>query len=125
MEFQQKEGVMICSLCGEKAAYLPSEGRLILEKDNEKKIITAKNYRTHLCSIEVTGRNKDVSKIAREFPCLTRESIVRQKDKQHLDQYHFLLQLQLQKTIPTKDILIISREKKRQRGDQTGIVSRL
>ena len=28
--FRQKEGVMICSLCGEIIGYLPCEGRLIL-----------------------------------------------------------------------------------------------
>ena len=77
LEFQQKEGVMICSLCGEKAAYLPCEGRLLLEKDTEKNIITAKHYGTHSCPIEVKGRRKDVSKIAKEFSCLTRESMVR------------------------------------------------
>ena len=125
LEFQQKEGVMICALCGEKAAYLPCGGRLILDKDTEKKIITAKHYGTHSYPIEVKGCNKDVSKIAKEFPRLTRESIVRQKRDSTSTNYHFLLLLQLQKTIPTKHILIISRENKRQRGDQTGIVTRL
>ena len=116
---------MICALCGEKAAYLPCGGRLILDKDTEKKIITAKHYGTHSYPIEVKGCNKDVSKIAKEFPRLTRESMVRQKRDSTSTNYHFLLLLQLQKTIPTKHILIISREKKRQRGDQTGIVTRL
>ena len=84
LEFQQKEGVVICSLCGEKAAYLPCEGRLILEKDTEKKIITAKHYGTHLCPVEVKGRSKDVSKISKGFPHLTRESMIRQKVQQQL-----------------------------------------
>ena len=39
LEFQQKESVMIFSLCGEKAAYLPCEGRLILEKDTAVKFL--------------------------------------------------------------------------------------
>ena len=46
LEFQQKEGVMISSLYGEETAYLLYRGRLILEKDTEKKIITAKHYGT-------------------------------------------------------------------------------
>ena len=126
MEFQQKEGVVICSLCGEKAAYLPCEGRLILGKDTEKKIITAKHYGTHLCPIEVKGRSKDVSKISKGFPHLTRESMIRQKVQQQLEQSSFSAAVtSAQKTIPTKHILIISREKKRRRGDQTGVVSRL
>ena len=54
------------SLCGEKVAYLPYEGRLILEKDTEKKIITAKPYGTQKCPIEVKGRGNYVSKIAKE-----------------------------------------------------------
>ena len=61
---------MICSLCGEQVAYLPCGGRLILEKDTEKKTIT-KHYRTHSCPIEVKGRSSnDASKIAQEFPHL-------------------------------------------------------
>ena len=86
LEFQQKEGVMICFLCGEKGAYLPCEGRLILEKDAEKKIITAKHYGTHSFPIEVKGRSKDFSKISKEFPRLTWESMVRQKVQQRLEQ---------------------------------------
>ena len=71
LEFKQKEGVMIGSLCGEKDAYLPCEGRLILEKDVEKKIITAKHYGTHSFPIEVKGRSKDFPKISKEFSRLT------------------------------------------------------
>ena len=85
LEFQQKEGAMICSLCGENAAYLPCEGRLILEKDTEKKIVTAKHYGTHSCPIEVKCRSKDVSEITKKFPRLTRESMVRQKVQQQLE----------------------------------------
>ena len=89
LEFQQKGGVMIFSLFGEKAAYLPCEGRLILEKDTEKNIITAKKNGTHSCPIEVKGRNKDVSDIAKRFACLTGESMVRQKVQQQLEQSSF------------------------------------
>ena len=77
LDFQQKEGVMMCSLCGEKAEYLHRDGRLILEKDNQKKIITAKHYGTHSCPIAVKDHSKDVSKIAKKFPRLTRESLAR------------------------------------------------
>ena len=80
---------MICPLCGERAAHLPCEGQLILEKDTQEKIITAKHYGTHSCAIEVKGRSKDVSKIAKEFPCLTRGSMVRQKVQQQLEQSYF------------------------------------
>ena len=89
-------------------------------------IITAKHYGTHLCPVEVKGRSKDVSKISKGFPHLTRESMVRQKVQQQLEQSSFSAAVtSAQKTIPTKHILIISREKKRRRGDQTGVVSRL
>ena len=71
LEFQQKGGVMIFSLCGEKAAYFPCEGRLILEQDTKKNIITAKKNGTQSYPIEVEGRNKDVSEIAKRFHCLT------------------------------------------------------
>ena len=49
---------MICSLCDEKASYLPCKGRMMLKKDTEKKIITAKNYRMHSGRTEVKGRSK-------------------------------------------------------------------
>ena len=49
---------MICSLCDEKASYLPCKGRMMLKKDTEKKIITAKHYRMHSRRIEVKGRSK-------------------------------------------------------------------
>ena len=73
------EGLKICSLCREKAENLTSEGRYILDKDTEKNIIIAKHYEMHSCHIEVTRRSKDIIKIAKEFPRLTRESMVRQK----------------------------------------------
>ena len=40
----------------------------------------------HSCHIEVISRSKDIIKIAKEFPRLTRESMVRQKGKQQLEQ---------------------------------------
>ena len=52
-------------------------------------IITAKHYGTHPYPIEGKGRSKDVSKIAREFPRLTWESIVRQKVQRQLEQSSF------------------------------------
>ena len=80
---------MICSLYGEKAAYLPCRGWQILEKDTEKKIFTAKYYGTHSCPIEVKGCSKDVFKITKEFPSLTREIMVRQIVEQQLQQSSF------------------------------------
>ena len=70
----------------EKAAYLPGGRRLILEKDTEKKIIKAKHYGTHSCPVQVKSRNKNASKLAKAFPRLTRESMVRQNVQQQLKQ---------------------------------------
>ena len=80
---------MICSLCGEKATYLPYKGRLILEKDIEKKISKNKHYAKHPCPIEVNNRSKDISKIAKDFPHLTRENMIRQKVQQQHEQSSF------------------------------------
>ena len=60
-----------------KSWILHRDERLILEKDNQKKIITAKHYGTHSCPIAVKDHCEDVSKIAKKFPRLTRESLAR------------------------------------------------
>ena len=56
---------MICSLCDEKASYLPCKGRMMLKKDIEKKIITAKHYRMHSRRIDVKGRSKFLAYLAK------------------------------------------------------------
>ena len=89
LEFQPKEGVIICSLCGEEAAYLSCKGRLILDKDTEKKIGTAKDDGMDSFPTEVKIRSKDVSKTVKELPCLTRGTMVRQKVQQQLKQSSF------------------------------------
>ena len=40
----------------------------------------------HSCHIEVIRHSKDIIRIAKEFPRLTRESMVRQKGQQQLEQ---------------------------------------
>ena len=54
-----------------------------------EKVITAKHSGTHSRPTEVKNRSKDVSKIAKEFARLTRESMVRQKMQQQLERSSF------------------------------------
>ena len=114
LEFQQKAGVMTCSLCGEIAAYLPCGGRLILEKNTKKK-----HYGTHPFPIEVKGRSKRAFKIAKEFPRLTRESMIRQRAQQQLEQSTFSVAVATTKNYTDKTYIdnINRKEKKKRRPD--------
>ena len=55
-------------------------------KAYRQKIITVKHHGTHSYPIELKSRSKYVSKVAKEFPCLTRESMITQKVQQQFKQ---------------------------------------
>ena len=70
VEFQTKDDQAICALCGDQAAFIP----------------ICKHYGIHSCLLKQIGRNKDAEDIARSFPWITRESFIRQKVQQELEE---------------------------------------
>lgn len=76
---------MTGSLC-EKNCMITLWATAGIIKAYRQKIITVKHYGTHSYPIELKSRSKYVSKVAKEFPCLTRESMVTQKVQQQFKQ---------------------------------------
>ena len=119
VEFQKKDDQTICSLCGDQAAFIPCTGRLTLEKETNVKKITCKHYGTHPCLLERKGRNKDVEDIARSFPRVTRESFIRQKVQQKLEENSFRDAVETAKSLTDKTFIdnVRRKEKSRRRPD--------
>ena len=57
-----------------------------MKKTRLRKKITCKDYGRHSCLLKQIGRNKDAEDIARSFPWITRESFIRQKVQQELEE---------------------------------------
>ena len=106
-------------LCGDQAAFIPCAGRLILEKDTIAKKITCKHYGMHSCLLERKGRNKNAEEIARSFLLVTRESFIRQKVQQELEEHSFRDAVETAKSLTDKTFIdnIRRKEKSRRRPD--------
>ena len=117
--FKKKYDQTICSLRGDQAAFIPCRGRFILEKDTNVKKITCKHYGTHSCLLERKGRNKDAEDIARSFPWATRESFIRQKVQQELEENFFRDAVETAKSLTDKTFVdnVRRKEKSRRRRD--------
>ena len=104
-------------MCGDQAAYIPCTGRLILQKDTIAKKITCKHYVIHSCLLERKDRNKDAEDIARSFPRVTRESFIRQKVQQELEENSFRDAKETAKSLNDKTFIgNIRRKEKSRRG---------
>ena len=71
--------IVLCSHCGNQAAFIPCQARLILEQDLKKKEVTCKHHGEHTCPKEILGRKENIDKLAEKFPRVTREALIRQQ----------------------------------------------
>ena len=103
----------------DQAALIPCTGRLILEKETIAKKVLCKHYGTHSCLLERKGRNKDAEDIARSFPRVTRESSIRQKVQQDLEENSFCDAVETAKSLTDKTFIdnVRRKEKSRRRPD--------
>ena len=120
VEFQKKDGQTICSLRGDQAVFKPCTGRLILEKDTIVRKIICKHYGTRSCLSKGKGRSKDAEDIARSFPRVTRESFIRQKVQQELEENSFRDAVETAKSLTDKTFKdsVKRKEKSRKRPDR-------
>ena len=84
-DFERSNNQTLCSICGTEAAFIPCESRLILEQDLNNNKVTCKHFGTHSCPVRVDGRKEGVEKLAKEFPRVTREGLIRQQVQNSLE----------------------------------------
>ena len=73
-----------------------------MKKTRLRKKITCKHYGIHSCLLEQICRNKD---IARSFPWVTKESFVRQKVQQELEENSFRDAVETAKSLTDKTFI--------------------
>ena len=83
---------MCCKVCTAPADLIPCDGRLCLEKNISKKIITVKHYGEHTCTeVSVSGRShkEKIESLIATVPKISRESIVRHIVGSHIEKGDF------------------------------------
>ena len=73
------------------------------------------HYGIHSCLVEWKGRNKDAEDIARGFPRETRESFIRQKVQQELEENSFPDAVETPKSLTDKTFIGNTRRKEKSR----------
>ena len=79
--FRSKDNAIFCLICNFPATYIQCDARLVIEKDNFRKINTCKHNGTHNCVVETEGRmdKYSIELVNNKYPKLAHESIVWQE----------------------------------------------